>query len=189
MSQAALQILDQVLVVAFLAIAIFAALGDWSRFVIPNRLSLAVIGLWVCHAVILVLQGQPPLSILWAVAGALAVFLVCFALFAIGASLLGGGDVKFLTAAALWAGPDFIVPFIFIVALAGGLLSVAFLIPGIGNQPVEEASAAGAPAVAVGGLRVWLRQRLRRKVPYCVAITIGCVVTSIHLSKGLLTGG
>ena len=35
---------------------------------------------------------------------------------------MGGGDIKLLAAASLWAGPDFIAPFLFITAVAGGLL-------------------------------------------------------------------
>ncbi|MCW5746695.1 MAG: prepilin peptidase [Alphaproteobacteria bacterium] len=186
MSQA-LHILDQVSVVAFAAIALMAALGDWSRFIIPNRLSLAVVGVWAFHALLLVLQGQSPLIILWSILIALAVFLVGFGLFA--ARLLGGGDVKFLAAATLWAAPDYVIPFIVIVTVSGALLGLAFLIPGLGHSPQEIAPADGAPATDEAKSTVVTAGRLGRKMPYGLAIAVGCVAVSLHLLNGLWTGG
>jgi prepilin peptidase CpaA len=183
----ALHILDQICVVAFAAVAILAALGDWSRFIIPNRLSLAVVGLWAVHALVLVLQGQSFLLIVWSITGALATFVVGFGLFA--ARLLGGGDVKFLAAAALWAGPDFIVPFILIVTVAGALLGFAFLIPGIGHSPDEASSVDGASGVEPANPGVATAGRLGRKMPYGLAIAVGCLAIALHLLSGLRTGG
>ncbi|HJQ56267.1 MAG TPA: prepilin peptidase [Vineibacter sp.] len=183
----ALQILDQVSVVAFAAVAILAALGDWSRFIIPNRLSLAVLGMWAVHALVLAMQGYPLMFIVWSVAGALATFVVGFGLFA--TRLLGGGDVKFLAAAALWAGPDFIVPFILIVTVAGALLGLAFLIPGIGHSPDETPSVDGATGVEPAAPGVATAGRLGRKMPYGLAIAVGCLAIALHLLNGLRTGG
>ena len=175
-----LHILDQVSVVAFAASAVLAALGDWSRFIIPNRLSLAIVGLWVIHALILVLQGHPAMFIVWAIAIALLVFAIGFGLFAL--RLLGGGDVKLLAAATLWAAPDYVLPFILIVTLAGALLGFAFLIPGIGHQPAEDAppsSNSPAPEPAPGG--VVTAGKLGRKMPYGLAIAVGCLAVALHL--------
>ncbi len=177
-----LHILDQVSVVAFAASAVLAALGDWSRFLIPNRLSLAIVGLWVIHALVLVLQGHSPMFIVWSVAIALLVFAIGFGLFAL--RLLGGGDVKLLAAATLWAAPDYVLPFILIVTVAGALLGFAFLIPGIGHQPVEDGpagrpAAAPSPAPAPGG--VVTAGKLGRKMPYGLAIAVGCLAVALHL--------
>jgi prepilin peptidase CpaA len=174
----ALHILDQVSVVAFAALAVLAALGDWSRFIIPNRLSLAIVGLWVVHALLLILQGHSPIFIVWSIALAFLVFLIGFGLFA--TRLLGGGDVKMLAAATLWAAPDFVAQFILIVTVAGALLGVAFLIPGIGNDPDKVAPADGAPAdPAAPGIVT--AGRLGRKMPYGLAIAVGCVAVTLNL--------
>ena len=58
------------------------------------------------------------------VAGAL--LLIGFGLFAFGH--IGGGDVKLLAASALWAGPELILAFLLLTAMAGGLLSAALLV-------------------------------------------------------------
>ena len=173
----ALHIFDQALVVAFAALALLAALSDWSRFIIPNRISLGVAGLWALHALLLMAQGHSPVFILWSVGVALVVFLIGFAMFA--ARLLGGGDVKFMAAAALWAGPEFVLPFIVIVTVCGALLGLAFLVPGLGNRP-EDDPADGVPAdPAAGG--VIAAGRLGRKMPYGLAIALGSVAVTFHL--------
>jgi prepilin peptidase CpaA len=178
----ALHMLDQVSVVAFAALAVLAALGDWTRFVIPNRLSLAVAGLWVLHALFLVLLGHPVMFIAWAALSALAVFLIGFGLFA--ARLLGGGDVKMLAVATLWAAPDYVPQFILIVTVAGALLGLAFLMPGLGNDPDQAAQTDGGPAdpTSSGGSGgVVTAGRLGRKMPYGLAIAVGCVAVTLNL--------
>lgn len=174
----ALHILDQVSVVAFAALALLAALGDWSRFTIPNRLSLAMTGLWAVHALLLVAQGRPMIGVVWAAVMALVIFLIGFAMFAAG--LLGGGDVKMLSAATLWAAPDYALQFILIVTISGALLGLAFLVPGLGNRAAEQASADDLPAdpTATGTVAA---QRLGRKMPYGLAIAVGCVSVTLHL--------
>jgi prepilin peptidase CpaA len=178
-----LHILDQVSVVAFAALAVLAALGDWSRFLIPNRLSLAIVGLWVVHALILVAQGQSPMFMVWSVAIAIVVFAIGAGLFAL--RLLGGGDVKLLAAATLWAAPDYVLPFILIVTLAGAVLGFAFLVPGIGHRPAEDDAPADspptspAPPPAPGG--VITAGKLGRKMPYGLAIAVGCLTVALHL--------
>jgi len=174
-----LHILDQVSIVAFAASAVLAALGDWSRFMIPNRLSLVIVGLWVVHALVLVLQGQSPMFIVWSVAIALLVFAIGFALFAL--RLLGGGDVKLLAAATLWAAPDYVLPFILIVTLAGALLGFAFLIPGIGHRIDDDGAPAHRPPPEPAPGGVVTAGKLGRKMPYGLAIAVGCLAVALHL--------
>lgn len=170
----ALHILDQVSVVAFAAVTVLAARSDWSHFVIPNRLSLAIVGIWALHASLLIAQGHSLIPLAWAVAIALAVFLIGVGLFA--ANLLGGGDVKLLAAATLWAAPDHFPQLITIVTVSGAVLGLAFLVPGFGNRPQEEAASADLvrPTTALAG-------RFRRKTPYGVAIAIGSAVIALKL--------
>ncbi|MBT5109918.1 MAG: peptidase [Rhodospirillaceae bacterium] len=55
-----------------------------------------------------------------------AVFTAAAALFAMGA--MGGGDVKLLGAAAVWTGWDLLLPYLFLVAIFGGALSISALL-------------------------------------------------------------
>src|ERR1043166_1053662 len=86
--------------IAFAAIVmLIAALNDVRTYKISNWLCLALVGLFPLYVL------TAPQEVYWAqhllVAG--AVLMVGFAMFALG--LLGAGDVKMLTATALWAGP------------------------------------------------------------------------------------
>ena len=78
---------------------------------------------------------------------ALATFAVLAGLFALKA--MGGGDVKLLTALALWVRPEAFLFLILIMALLGGVLTVLF-----------------------GARHVMRRQREKLAVPYGVAIAM-----------------
>ena len=90
----------QILVVlVFTAVMAVAAFEDFRRFVIPNLLPLLLCALWPLYfACAAELYGAVS-----SIGCALAVFLAGALLFARG--WLGGGDVKLLSAATLWAGP------------------------------------------------------------------------------------
>ena len=76
---------------------------------------------------------------------ALAAFVVLAGLFALRA--MGGGDVKLLTALALWIEPSLFLSFLFVMALLGGVVTILF-----------------------GAWHVARRRRERLAVPYGVAI-------------------
>jgi len=87
---------------------------------------------------------------------ALAALAVLAGLFAL--RWMGGGDVKLLTALALWIEPGWFVQLLIVMALAGGVLTVVF-----------------------GAWHVMRRQRDRLAVPYGVAIAAGGLwVLSAH---------
>jgi len=77
---------------------------------------------------------------------ALAAFIVLAGLFAIRA--MGGGDVKLLTALALWVQPTHFLQLLIIMALLGGVLTIA-----------------------LGSWHVMRRQTEKLAVPYGVAIS------------------
>lgn len=79
---------------------------------------------------------------------ALIAFAVLSAMFAAG--LMGGGDVKLLTALALWVEPYAFVQLCIIMALAGGVLTVV-----------------------MGAWHFLRRQKERLAIPYGVAIAFG----------------
>jgi prepilin peptidase CpaA len=97
-----------------------AAAGDLIRYEIPNRLSLALAAAFLPFATAL-----PP-SIIAAHLLAALCMLVLAAL-GFGFGLMGGGDAKLLSAAALWMGWHDLVPFIVLTALAGACLGMVLL--------------------------------------------------------------
>lgn len=62
----------------------------------------------------------------WHVVTFAVVLAIAFGLFAAG--LLGGGDAKLLAVIALWLGLEFMVPYMFYLAIFGGLLALAFIV-------------------------------------------------------------
>jgi prepilin peptidase CpaA len=127
-----------------------------------NGQSLGVVGCFAVWAAIGLVSGPATLftlamSIVWAVgvfgAGAIA--------FAFG--IVGGGDVKLLAAASLFAGPVHQLDFLTVTALAGGALGLAVL-AGAPIGPAAVGAKAGEGAA---------RARLRAGLPYGPAIAVG----------------
>jgi prepilin peptidase CpaA len=116
MQQAALMAVGLV----FCAAVLYAAIADLTTFTIPNWVS-GILVLGFC-AYALVRWSDIPLT-MHLVLG-LTTFVICVAFWRLG--WLGGGDVKFLGATALWMGPQNIVPFILVLAIAGS--AFAFLL-------------------------------------------------------------
>ena len=97
---------------------------------------------------------------------ALAAFAVLAALFAFGA--MGGGDVKLLTALALWIEPMLFLKLVIVMALVGGVLTLVF-----------------------GAWHIMRRQREKIAIPYGVAIAMAglWVLGTSYLPSGSATGG
>lgn len=109
---------------AFSVLMAAAAFEDFRRFVIPNWLVLALVAVW---PLFLAAQSVAPLAVLGAVGIAALVFIVGALLFARG--YVGGGDVKLLCAAALWAGPAATPELLVVTAGLGGVLGLFLLSP------------------------------------------------------------
>ena len=104
--------------IAFAALLLVAAWQDLRTMSIADRLSLGVAAAFLVWALAGLAGGTLSwLAIGWAVACALGVFAGSTLLFAIGA--LGGGDVKLLAVASLFAGPGLMAELIMVTALAG----------------------------------------------------------------------
>ena len=152
----------------FTGLMAVAAVEDLRRLVIPNALILSLCVLWPVH-----LAVAPMLTLATgglAAGCAAAVFVAGALLFS--RSLIGGGDVKLLTAATLWAGPAATPAFVVWTALLGGLLSLALLTP-LGVQiaitrPVVPGSASAAA-----------NEAQRVAVPYGVAIAAAAIIVTI----------
>jgi prepilin peptidase CpaA len=100
---------------------IYAAIQDLTRLRIPNALSLCVFALFPAY-VMSVPGGFP-----WVSALLIASSLLVLGVIGFSQGWVGGGDVKLLSATALWAGPDRLLEFLFITALAGGVLALALV--------------------------------------------------------------
>lgn len=132
---------------AALAIALlYAAATDIRRRQIDNWLTASI----ACTAPLFWwasgLDPWPGMAIQLGVA--VTVFAILSGLFAL--RMMGGGDVKLLTALALWIVPADFLRLIVVMAIVGGVLTVI-----------------------VGGWHVIRRQRDRIAVPYGVAIAFG----------------
>lgn len=109
------------IVIAFMAIVLKAAISDMKTLRISNGDNAA---LFILYPIYLSFTPASP-DVVTAIGIAVLVLVIGFLLFSKG--LLGGGDVKMLTAVSLWAGPELMGPFLMITAGAGGVLAVVMV--------------------------------------------------------------
>lgn len=110
------------LLLIFPALMIFAALMDLFTMTIPNRISIILIAGFLIAAP---LTGMPWEVFLSHIATGMVILFIGIAMFAFG--LLGGGDAKLLAAASLWIGFESLGEYVLLVAVFGGLLSLAIV--------------------------------------------------------------
>lgn len=148
---------------AFVALCLFGALTDIASLTIPNWLNLSIAGLGLSA---LAVSGLELSTIGWHLGVAVIAFVGSFLLFTFG--VFGGGDAKMIPAVALWMGPVAIVPFLFWMALVGGLLAL------IGTLAKYAPLPEGAP--------VWVSNTLSKGegVPYGVAICAGAIMGAMQ---------
>jgi prepilin peptidase CpaA len=138
---------------------VWAAAVDILTRAIPNTV---VLLLAACFAFFAGAVGMSAAQITVHVVCACAVLSCGFLLFS--RSLMGGGDAKLLAAASLWFGFENLLPFLAATALAGGVLSLAYLAfsaarVGLGQETVIARNVPYGAAIATGGLAVlpdWL---------------------------------
>jgi prepilin peptidase CpaA len=156
-----LALLQVCCVAAFALLLIAAGWQDLRTMRIANGLSLAVAASFILWAGAGLLLGSVTMSqIGWSAGCAIAVFAVGALAFAVGA--IGGGDVKLLTVASLFAGPTRQFDFLAVTAIVGGLLGLAILAGAPIGPSARSQSHVGAlrsglpygPAIAAGGLWV-----------------------------------
>jgi len=151
----------------FMGLLLAAAMGDVKTYRIPNAYSLGLLALYPLYA-LTAPQSVSPLLSLGVMA---AVFALGFTIYAFNA--IGGGDVKLLTVAALFAGPRFAVEFLAVTALAGGLVATLML-----HRPMRAALAVALDSIGNRTLRDAL---LTDIIPYGVAIAAGGVYLTLRL--------
>jgi prepilin peptidase CpaA len=135
----------------------------WARH-IPNALPLSIGAL----AVVRLIPVGDPYPALWTIAAAAAVFAVSVLHWRLG--LLGGGDAKLLAAAALLVGYHDLMAFLFLMSLAGAVVSLAVL----------AASRLGGPAPLLLPFPGAIETPARPSVPFGVAIAAAAALVLIQ---------
>ena len=155
-------------VTAFGVVMAAAAFEDFRRLIIPNLLPIMLCALWPIYFA----ATAPSLyGALAAIGCALAVFVGGAILFARG--YLGGGDVKLLAAATLWAGPAGTPELLMLTGVLGGALALFLLMPFGMQLAVAARGMLGQPSVAT-------ERRLAMPVPYGVAIAGAALIVTLH---------
>lgn len=154
------EILQIGLLAAFCGVLLAAAVSDLRSRRIPNTVCLAGLALYP----FVLFAGFAPAPWWGGLAVGLAVFAVGALLFALGT--FGGGDVKLVSMASVWAGPAFVAELLLATALSGGALALVGLLR-LQLQPVSMPPPSGSGqavslpygiAIAAGG--VWIAYRL-----------------------------
>lgn len=155
--------LHTAILIALPCFLLAAAICDIRRRSIPNVLtgSMAAVGLIVS------LTGQGMSAIVPAALGAVVSFSV--GVMMLFARLVGGGDVKFFAAMAIWLGPAASIDAALAMAIAGGLLALFFLRR---PAPASGVAQADGPESWVGRLQLDEGRDFDR-VPYGVAVAAG----------------
>lgn len=158
---------------------VFAALGtgilsgysDFRGLKIPNGYSAVILGLFpLCYAALWILDDLDIFQSLTShLLALLLVFAITAALFSFG--VMGAADSKLGSAFALWVGLQGLVPFLFVMSIAGAMLALISLMfkkrPLIKNPRPDS----WIDVVQKGG----------NKVPYGIAIVIGAFYSFHHI--------
>jgi prepilin peptidase CpaA len=144
----------------FVAILVAAAAEDVRARTIPNHLTAALVLLYPAH----VLAG--PTAADWPAAILLALLVIALGMVPFARGWMGGGDVKLLAAAMLWAGPAAALPFLIVTAVAGGGFALVML-GGHRFAVADTCRACGWPDLGDAFLG--------RDIPYALAIAAGAV--------------
>lgn len=139
-----------------------AAISDLFTMTIPNRIPAVLLASFLILA--------PFSGLTWpdmgmSVVAGIVVFAACFGLFAV--NVMGGGDAKLLTAAAVWFGfNQSLLVFLVAVSFVGGLLTLAVLL--VRSQ---------SNSVLAMGIPLPASLTTAKKIPYGIAIAIAGFLT------------
>ncbi len=139
----------------------FAAAMDLLTMRIPNRISALMV---LAFFPLALLGGLGASEMLNHVAAGLLMLVLGVLLFIPG--WFGGGDAKLMAAIGLWIGPDNLFPYIFYVALAGGLIAAAFC----------SARSVPLPRVLLGEAWAIRLHRHDTGIPYGLALAAGALL-------------
>ena len=161
-------------VAMMMGLVLAAAIGDVKSYRIPNAFSLGLLALYPFFA----LTAPYPVALLASLGVMAAVLAVGFVVFSL--RVMGGGDVKLMTALSLFAGPGLIMDLMLVTAVAGGAISIVFL--------SRSARFALASAFDQVGSRTLRDALLADVIPYGVAIAAGAVFLALRLAALTVDG-
>ncbi len=156
---------------------LLAAATDVAARVIPDRCSVALVLLTLAHHGLAGGATQAGMALAVGAAVFLALSLLCMA------GVMGGGDAKLLGASAALLGPALLPEFLLTTALAGGALSLAYLLAHRLMREARTLPPAPGPRTTARKLRQALAAERRRvarapTLPYGVAIAAGALGTA-----------
>jgi prepilin peptidase CpaA len=155
----------------FAGALLWAAVSDVRTFEVPNGVSIAILAAFPFLAVADGIGWEVAANHLLTGGAALV---VGFGLFV--ARVMGAGDAKLLAAVSLWMGWPALAPYLFFVALAGGVFSLLLVI--FRRLPLPD---------GLGALE-WVRRLHERKkdIPYAVALALPAI---FMLPRTVFPGG
>lgn len=155
----------------YIAVLLAGACTDILWLKIPNVLVLSLVGLFVLAAIVL----EPRISVISHIAPAAGIFVIGAILFYF--NKVGGGDVKFLSAAALWIGVGQMPSFLVSLGIGGVVVVLLFFLGGPGMHwgflRVQDAL----------GRKIFIPEAIARRgqIPYGVSITIASLIVAGRL--------
>ncbi|MDD3288321.1 MAG: prepilin peptidase [Alphaproteobacteria bacterium] len=147
---------------------IWAAVSDAFRYKIPNAACISLLVLFPAYVF------TSPSGIEWTQNLLVFALVLVVGFFMFSRKLAGAGDVKLLSIVSLWAGPQALAVFLFVTALAGGLLGLVMagltIHRNMSRTEDQSISLKTVPipygvAIAVGGLASLLQLFNRALVP------------------------
>lgn len=158
------------------ALLILAGFYDFRYMRIPNWIPLSVFGLFLVFLAAQHFSGlsEKPIPVLPSLGVGAGVFVVFTILFAL--NLMGGGDVKLISALGFWAGKDQIVEFLLVTAIVGGILALGIMFwrkyaPFLGILPKTINLPQGDEQIKRGGINK--KERKTTYIPYGIAVSLG----------------
>ena len=151
-----------------MGLVLAAAIGDIKTYRIPNAVSFALLALYPFFA----LTAPYPVAPLESLGVMATVLALGFAMFSL--RMVGGGDVKLLTAVALFAGPTLVMDFVTVVAVAGGAIALVMM--------SDRTRFALASAFDQVGSRTLRNALMADVIPYGLAIAAGAVFLALRLA-------
>jgi len=143
---------SQTVIGMMVALLVAVAIIDIRHLTISNRYSAAVVLLYPVYVL------TAPFGVDWidgAIVGAVALT-IGFLLFAM--RLAGGGDVKFFAAISLWAGSHLLLEYVFVTAIAGGVIALGMLLHR--RFASTRAASSGAVSHALASANVFLGEMM-----------------------------
>ena len=143
--------------ITFTGFMLVACITDLKAFRIPNAVPLAVMALFLIKAAATGIAVWPDHILAF-------IFLFALGFVAFGFGVIGGGDAKLMTAAALWLGLRDMPGFLTITAIGGGVLALVLLTL---RQILDRDPALATSKGAMRGPRLFRRNA---PIPYALPI-------------------